>query len=144
MIENQPFNLSAFISTERLQMSERNREHFDIEAADHLELLRQHPDELQRITRSIQHRAELHKSRNMFLVRPMLFPHVGESETDHEQRENDAWGIAAVESVQCPEDTPKAQSDPIPAIETENEQTIENDKQEDLFQCPEIKSLHTQ
>lgn len=88
--------LTVLISNERLQMSDRNREHFDIEARDHLKQLQAFPEDGPKIEQSIKHRIELHKSRNMYLVPPMLLPRDGESDSDHMKREYEAGGFAFI------------------------------------------------
>lgn len=78
-------------------MSKRNREHFDIESRDHLQCLLQHPQEAYSIQRSLIHRIHLHKNRNMYLVPPMLFQKVGETDTQHYQRELKAGGFVIID-----------------------------------------------
>ncbi len=88
--------IRVIIDNARLSMSWANREHFDIEASDHLEYLQCNPSESGIITRSIMHRAHLHQTRNMFRVPPMLIKRDDETDAQHETREQESWGIYPV------------------------------------------------
>jgi len=81
-------------------MSEQNREHFDIEAADHLKRLADHPEEAPFIESSICHRIGIHKTGNAYLAPPMLFPLDNETDADHLRRERQTGGQSTV-SFDC-------------------------------------------
>ena len=94
----------ALISAAILDVPEANKEHFKTEALDHLNCLRCNPEEADRLTKSLKHRITLHKSRNMYLVPPMLFPLEDESDADHKRREYVAGGFLEVD-FQAPQET---------------------------------------
>ena len=121
--------LQALISYERLYMSEANQEHFDIEAADHLYYLTYHPEHAMGVTESITHRIALHKSRNMYLVPPMLFPLENESDNDHYNRELEAGGFVKVDFESPEIETDFFEKGPQEKYHHETETT----KQQELF-----------
>ena len=93
-------------------MSERNREHFDIEAADHLDRLRYYPEEAAAIHQSILYRIQIHKTGNAFLAPPMLFADPNESFDDHLKREYDKGGYNRVPLSDAPVDTSETPKTP--------------------------------
>jgi hypothetical protein len=114
--------LETIASQERAHMSEQNRDHFDIELGDHIEQYQLHPGDYEQIKRSLLHRAYLHKTSNMYLVPPMLFPRDGETSSDHMRREREKWGIFEILGLgdELPKKTPKDEKTPIKTLQAAN------------------------
>ena len=109
-------------------MSEQNREHFDIEARDHLKRLADHPEEAPFIESSICHRIGIHKTGNAYLAPPMLFPLDNETDAEHLRRERQTGGQRAVsfDCLAADSETP-TRTDMEPGAPKQTVQSAESD-----------------